>query len=101
MLDTHEKSEEIRNWFAGVGGTRYGGWIGLTDEVEEGTWVWDKTGEEATYFAWADYSPSDNNELNCVTLYAPSDPYNYLWEDCRCDTDDAFHAICEREIISP
>ena len=63
---------------------RYGYWIGLTDEAEEGVWVWDD-GEplDASYSPWANGEPNNSGQPgpeNCVILQGGN------WLDAKCST---------------
>ncbi len=49
-------------------------WIGLTDEVEEGKWVWQDSFLVADYTHWASGQPDGGTEDNCaifVTINFP------------------------------
>ena len=46
---------------------KYGWWIGATDEVEEGLWMWKQTEENVTYSAWFKGKDIPDNE-NLFTL---------------------------------
>ena len=72
-------------------------WIGLTDESNEGTWIWVGTSAVATYFNWEAWEPNNGagiedcvvlrggwNDLHCTatvasfcceTSYLPGNPY--------------------------
>jgi len=41
---------------------KYGWWIGATDEVEEGRWMWKHSGENMTYSAWFQFRDIPRNE---------------------------------------
>merc|ERR1711892_259734 len=42
---------------------QYGWWIGLTDELEEGSWQWKHSGQNMTYSAWfkVQHNPTNDN----------------------------------------
>ena len=46
---------------------KYQGWIGLSDEVSEGTFVW-TTGEALTFTSWATGEPSGKNNEDHVEI---------------------------------
>ena len=60
-------------------------WIGMTDEAEEGTWVW-SSGEAVTYTNWASGQPNNNDnwyggtDANCGFL-----PNDGNWTDLRAE----------------
>lgn len=62
-------------------------WIGFSDEVEEGTWVWDD-GSSADFTNWNNNEPNNRGGENCVAIKA-----NQRWNDIRCNQREAF--ICE------
>lgn len=65
------------------------GWIGYSDFVKEGNFVW--TGSSSSkYTNWNKYEPNGKTEENCVHIL-PSGK----WNDIRCDK--AFSYICEKE----
>ena len=94
-LDSDEKAAEARDIVIANGGSgAQGVWFGLTDEATEGTFVWTKTGEEATNFDWGSGQPDSDTRGNCVILYASGD---WRWYDTWCDETFAFNALCEVE----
>jgi len=85
---------------AAVDNAGYSGsaWIGLTDETNEGTWVWED-GTAATYTRWAPGEPNNwgfgascdaedrctGAGENCAEMYASSG-----WNDISCTHNKAF-----------
>ncbi|KAI8488353.1 Collectin-11 [Branchiostoma belcheri] len=64
-------------------------WIGLTDEVTEGIWVWEDGTTLGSWDNWAQGRPYPNDRvLNCAMLH-DSD----VWFDFDCSSDS--HYICE------
>ncbi|XP_061183004.1 perlucin-like protein [Saccostrea echinata] len=69
----------------------FGFWIGGTDAVVEGEWMWVTTGQNFTYSNWAPGFPDDyrKNE-DCAHLYKAQ---HFEWNDEDCDHRMCF--ICE------
>ncbi len=55
-------------------------WIGLTDEVSEGTFEW-VTGEPVTYTNWLTGEPNDANGLEDFVELLSEPPFNGVWND--------------------
>ncbi|XP_062568466.1 perlucin-like [Saccostrea cucullata] len=67
-------------------------WIGLSDVLVEGEWVWLSTQSPATYTDWAPHEPNNaNSNEKCGTI-----DYNYHWNDLRCSEKSNF--ICEKMV---
>jgi len=71
-------------------------WIGLTDIEEEGVYVWENSGEVASYFDWFSGQPDGAAlpEDDCVVM---SYNDNYLWYDAPCDT--LYRPFCETDPV--
>jgi hypothetical protein len=70
-------------------------WLGATDEIEEGIWVW-VTGESWSWDVWDKRQP--DNYATRQHFLAFSQEMNLKWDDL----DDGDHPfICEWEIVSP
>jgi len=65
-------------------------WLGLTDEKEEGKFVWITSNKPLTMSYWAPGEPSNGggNE-DCVEIV------NGLWNDINCTNGERCHALCE------
>jgi hypothetical protein len=58
-------------------------WIGLTDSVEEGNFVWQHSGLPLQDFSpWSAGHPLANSSTNCVSL---TEEHYYFWTDDNCD----------------
>eukprot|EP00095_Tigriopus_kingsejongensis_P000639 maker-scaffold275_size226830-snap-gene-1.30 protein:Tk00639 transcript:maker-scaffold275_size226830-snap-gene-1.30-mRNA-1 annotation:"predicted protein" len=70
-------------------------WIGLTDETDEGRFVWQSDGTPADYFDWdtGTGQPDSGTRGNCVVLYN-----SMLWYDTYCGEFFAFQPLCERSL---
>ncbi len=74
-------------------------WIGLTDQVTEGQFVWTSTSKIANYTNWNRWEPNgDNNGRNdedCVHLETT---WNFRkWNDRSCDSSN-LEALCQKGI---
>ena len=65
--------------------------IGLTDNVVEGDWVWvnSKSPLRVTYRKWRAGEPNDDGVQNCAILVPPTSN----WDDVSCESKN--HYICE------
>ncbi|XP_071148911.1 perlucin-like [Mytilus edulis] len=68
-------------------------WIGGTDEVIEGVWVWASTGKDLTYTNWEPGQPDNWKNENCLSLVWWNVPGK--WNDWYCSRN--CHFICETE----
>ena len=60
-------------------------WIGLTDEEEEGKWLW-SDGREVTFTSWHSGYPNWGTRGNCAHLYV----YSKKWFDHPCYYQNSF-----------
>lgn len=70
-------------------------WLGATDEIEEGIWVW-VTGEPWSWVFWDKGQPDKN--VTSPSFLVFSDNENLKWDDV---SDGNCPFICEWEIASP
>ncbi|XP_022290814.2 low affinity immunoglobulin epsilon Fc receptor-like [Crassostrea virginica] len=69
-------------------------WIGLTDALVEGKFIWQTTQDDAVFSDWAPTEPNDAGHLeDCAAL---TFGYHYQWNDAHCSSKIDF--ICEKEI---
>merc|ERR1719233_325266 len=87
--------EDEQNFVAGLIGRS--SWIGLSDQAEEGTFVWED-GSDLDYTKWEEGEPNNGNKAfgiwggeNCVQMRKK---FGYMWNDDYCDSDNIF--VCER-----
>ena len=69
-------------------------WIGLTDQVEEGAFLW-INGEQSSFTDWYDGEPSDHGAPpgeDCVMIWR----HHQRWIDGDCDFKAGY--ICESKI---
>ena len=74
-------------------------WIGLSDETQEGIWVWQNSFVEASFANWTSGNPHVDRTMNCAHMSLPLE-YEGTWYDIDCKHDRAgwgIHAICEME----
>ncbi|XP_065925820.1 low affinity immunoglobulin epsilon Fc receptor-like isoform X2 [Magallana gigas] len=68
-------------------------WMGLTDALVEGKFVWQTTQDDVVFVDWAPREPNDMaHKEDCATLEFG---YQYRWNDASCSNKYDF--ICERE----
>ncbi|XP_062587350.1 perlucin-like protein [Saccostrea cucullata] len=75
-------------------------WIGLTDALVEGKFLWQTTQDDVDFVDWAPNEPNDFHHVHmvtedCASLYFP---YHYQWNDSPCSTKNDF--ICEKVTAS-
>ena len=78
-----------------------GYWIGLSDRVTEGVYLWETTQLETNYTYWFTGSspfvppqPDSGTFGNCVILNIDS---NYEWCDISCNHVGNFYPLCMKE----
>ena len=83
----------------------HGVWIGVSDIVEEGSWVWNSTGERAVWswglhdgleLPWIPGTVEPDDSLNCAFLITGwnNSPAGGRWEDGWC-LMELEGALCE------
>ena len=71
----------VFNAFSLFGGTNRHLWIGLSDEVQEGTFVW-SSGEPVVYTHWYPGEPNNYNNDDYAHIWAPNQPNSdRRWND--------------------
>ncbi len=62
-------------------------WLGATDVVKEGTWIWESSKTIATYTKWGGGEPNNCcGGENCLH-------FNSVWNDLSCDA--TLNVMCE------
>lgn len=69
-----------------------GFWIGLTDILVEGEWVWMSTQTTAHYTNWWPGEPNNDQAEDCGSLFSD---YSFKWNDAKCLLK--YNFICEKE----
>ena len=81
-------------------------WIGLTDQAQEGRYMWAESHQELQYSNWGPSDPNDlgRGEQNCVLKSLEADDWRG-WIDYRCQDQSAdgytawdIHALCETQL---
>merc|ERR1712219_4534 len=70
-------------------------WIGLSDNANEGTFVWAESHESLDYNNWAPGEPNnDKGGEDCVHMDSAE---QLQWNDISCDSvrETGFHALCQ------
>ncbi|CAH1239533.1 CLEC4M [Branchiostoma lanceolatum] len=76
--------------------SRYIVWFGLTDEVQEGTWVWEDGTPLIGWSDWAQGEPDDFFNQDCVGF---GSRFGLKWEDGGCSLDTYY--VCETKATFP
>ncbi|XP_053375839.1 perlucin-like [Mercenaria mercenaria] len=69
-------------------------WMGLTDKLVEGEYVWETSKHVLVvdeYTDWAVGEPNNHHDENCVKF---AHSKGFLWQDTECDDEE--HYICEK-----
>ena len=87
-LVEYENQQEIYDVSSTLSLTTEKYWIGLNDITQEGTFVWEHSGQILSYSeAWESGEPDDSNNEDCVLQH------NGYWYDVKCDLRNYY--ICE------
>ncbi|XP_022294739.1 perlucin-like [Crassostrea virginica] len=68
-------------------------WIGGTDTVKEGKWVWMSSQDPLDYKDWAHNEPNNGIEGGCMTM---ANHLRFHWNDDLCNSQINF--ICEKTV---
>ena len=80
--------EIIENEF--ISGVERYWWIGLTDILEEGRFLWAHSLKEPTYTSWYSGDPDGEENQNAVAI---EKRYDYMWTDAN--EDAKLYPICQ------
>ncbi|KAF0044432.1 hypothetical protein F2P81_003590 [Scophthalmus maximus] len=89
-------SNIVRNFMGDGHQWTKGSWIGITDTLTEGTWVWINNVTEVEQRYWMDGEPNNSggNGEDCgIVIYSSSNPWK-TWFDGQCQKHK-LHWICE------
>ena len=71
--------------------------IGLTDEAEEGVFIWYQTNAKPTWVNWFGVEPNLGVAENCVATNTEYSEFG--WSDVSCDhVDPATKTLCEHTL---
>ncbi|XP_052252064.1 perlucin-like protein isoform X1 [Dreissena polymorpha] len=77
----------------------YTWWIGLTDELVEGHFMWRDDDSIVTYSDWDNDQPNGGPE-DCVGFYNKGEGNGFRWHDLDCG-NRGFYPICESSQTEP
>jgi hypothetical protein len=92
-LETMEEKGPIGQVLPNGPSRPHGVWMGLSDIAEEGTWIWNSSGEKATWTAWAKGGPTNNGDCAILLLHGMEAPGQ--WTDGFCLMVMNGGAVCE------
>ena len=91
IRDAAENQWVYDNFSSINGGEQY--WIGYTDQIVEGTWVW-TSGESSSYTNWSPGEPNNGNGVG-QDFASTGGSYNEKWDDAGEAGGEDFKAILE------
>ena len=69
-------------------------YLGLTDNVRDGEWVWDESETPMEYSNWMEDQPDNVGEDHCVLLCG--NEFEWCNDDCNSrSTSPPIYALCE------
>ena len=77
------------------GGNSINHWLGVSDKISEGTWVYVSNGQAIPFdIPWYPGLPDGGSSKNCLLMSPSSNPaYHRTWHDWSCS--DQLYFICE------
>ena len=92
-IESAEENDFLKNTFLTASAVTY--WIGLTDQVEEGKWIWTDGSPLGNYVNWGGNNPNNNNgnqhcehilkgSFRLLQVGYPFLGYNGEWNDLEC-----------------
>merc|ERR550519_1490943 len=84
LISIHDN--DLNSWMAKQNG--YSAWIGASDSLNEGHWVWED-GQKMTENFWnhATHEPNNFNNEDCAVIYSMNVPWGTYgrWNDIDCE----------------
>lgn len=68
-------------------------WVGGTDVLVDGQWIWISSQEKIQYTDWVPGEPNGGTREGCLMLYGGK--FNFHWNDANCHSLQFF--ICEKQ----
>ncbi|XP_046357376.1 echinoidin-like [Haliotis rufescens] len=65
-------------------------WIGGSDLIVEGNFMWSWSGDPIVYSHWVPGEPNSLGDEDCMALFTSR---NFMWNDAPCETNQMF--LCE------
>ncbi|XP_078331886.1 perlucin-like [Crassostrea virginica] len=90
-IETASENDFLKKHLQSIGATtNY--WIGLSDSIQEGHYLWQSTQDNVDFTDWAPGEPNDDHHTeDCTELFQP---FGFHWNDAPCSTKSNF--ICEK-----
>ncbi|XP_028446708.1 galactose-specific lectin nattectin-like [Perca flavescens] len=94
LASIHSDAEHkfLKDFIIQVSGTQKTSWIGGTDAVKEGTWMW-SDGSKFDYKSWNAGEPNNLGGENCLTMNWPG---ANNWNDWACTNQASF--VCSKNL---
>jgi hypothetical protein len=70
--------------------------LGATDFIKEGQWLWETNGTNVTYARFNPGEPNGNINENCLGMLTESGN----WADVPCQSTYSYH-VCEKPTVKP
>nr|XP_034333174.1 galactose-specific lectin nattectin [Crassostrea gigas] len=93
-IETESENNFLKRHLQTTGATK-NYWIGLSDAIKEGKFVWQTTQDNVDYTDWAPGEPNDDHHTeDCAELFQP---FSFHWNDAPCSVKSNF--ICEKTLV--
>ncbi|XP_078118846.1 galactose-specific lectin nattectin-like isoform X1 [Sander vitreus] len=95
-IQSAEEHAFLKDFINQVTGTQRTSWIGGTDAVKEGTWLW-TDGSKFNYKTWNAGEPNGSGGENCLTMNWGGALSTANWNDWACTNQAAF--VCSKKSV--